>query len=55
MSRFLWCFVPCFNMSFSAVTYVRIWLDVAKVLVPKISKFVIPVGLAALAYAYVYW
>jgi len=38
----------------TAVTWVRIGTDVAKVLVPKISKIVIPVGLAALAYAYMY-
>lgn len=41
-------------MSSSAVTYVRIWTDVAKVLVPKMYKFIIPVGLAALACAYMY-
>jgi len=36
----------------TAVTYVGVGIDVAKVLVPKILKLVVPVGLAALTYAY---
>ena len=43
-----------YNLFPSAVTYVRIWTDVAKVLVPKMYKLAIPVGLAALAYTYMY-
>jgi len=45
---------PGYNLPSSAVTYARVGIDVAKVLVPKIVKLVIPVGLAALTYAYVY-
>ena len=48
--------VPCvgYNLFSSAVTWVRIGTDVAKVLVPKVCKLAIPVGLAALAYVYMY-
>ena len=44
----------CSDLSSSAVTWIRIGTDVTKVLVPKISKVLVPVGLAALAYAYMY-
>ena len=40
--------------SSSAVTRVRVGIDVAKVLVPKILKLAIPMGLAALAYVYIH-
>jgi len=36
----------------TAVTYVRVAIDVAKVLVPRTLKVVIPVGLAAFVYTY---
>lgn len=37
----------------SAITYVRIGVDVAKVLGPKIIRLAVLVGLTALAYTYI--
>ena len=49
---FLWFFVRGSDMSPSAVTYARVGVDLAKVLVPRIFKLAIPVGLVALVYTY---
>ena len=37
----------------SAITYVRVGVDVAKVLAPKIIRLAVLVGLTALAYVYI--
>ena len=37
---------------FSAVTNVRVGIAVTRILMPKILKLTVPVGLAALAYTY---
>lgn len=42
-----------FNLNYRAVTHVRVGIDIAKVLGPKILKLVIPAGLAVLAYTYI--
>ena len=38
--------------AFSSVTYVGIGVDIARVLVPRILKIAIPIGVAAFVYTY---
>ena len=42
----------CLTCPSSAVTYVRVGIDVGKVLIPRILKVAIPVGFAVFAYVY---